>query len=904
MRPRWLRWLGVATSVVAVAMLAWIVMPPGPPDTPAVPTCFTPPAPPDLPVTNSSDADAALRQANQLAADRRFDLARTMYETIAKDDPRGMAGLAFLEAQRNAAQKVAASAQRMVTAEDPGADACFQSAIGIDPSNETARSALTLDTRSLPMRAVDRWNTFASRVLAPLGEVILPTLGGLVVLLIVVRFLVPRLAPPRAEAWPDWVVRTAWWAGLALIAICVARTIVLLGFPARTSERFDAGWRHALQAGLITTAGLVAVLARTTRRVRKPTNGGWNGPAYLRTAALIVAAVLLPVCIAGVASSSSAPAWWPLHAGEWPLPPGLRPWLVTGAVLLPGLVLHAAGRGHALRLRVDVKAGETADVAGTAYVLGRLQELGSSPPRGLKVPQQVDVTDLPTEALTSLPAGKVASAVTSTINLLLPSVPWRATVQDAEGGRLSVTITRNGVVAETAVVDPSLFLAAPGPSVPTSSKEPAAEVTDPPQQADRSHLLTAAAAVILTQLSAAHRPLQAGLCGATRWDSVAAYVVSTRPQDNADDDVLRASLLAFAVETDPCNALARTAYVLGMDKSDRGGEPAKASRRRLQDLVSAIDEQYETEASELRYGFEPLRLRVRHFLLAVMVNTCADERERTGSVTAESAKSAREAYDRFRDLLEAEPGDQRTFPFVRDLRAVLAPLYEGLSELGIAGGLVEPRPDWTVAAAMSSLSFHYDRACTAVLEKDYSQALDDLEIAAGDRRLLTAARTDPSLHALRQPGQGVHEEHWTRFWAIVGEPASTEDLTHQPLFAPHGEALRTLGIDGAQSLAAATDGDHRRWQLANRLDVLRETAERWRSIAELAQPRETRTRWLDDGELALLLAVGLRCPADLDSKTRDAKARQALRAEIDRQRSARNQRGLSDAEFHALVGSA
>jgi hypothetical protein len=211
---------------------------------------------------------------------------------------------------------------------------------------------------------------------------------------------------------------------------------------------------------------------------------------------------------------------------------------------------------------VQVKKGKDDDASGTAYLLARLQELGTSPPEGLKTPQQVDVESLPAEALKSLPGGRVATALKELINVLLPATPWRAIVEKADdASSVVVTVTRNGSVVRTALVDAGRFLPTSAGDSPGASSGAENDKKDSATtKADAGDLLTAAAAVVLTELSRVHVQLTKGLCGATGWESVAAHVVATKPPATPGGPDLRRELLAYAVQTDPSNALAQMAY--------------------------------------------------------------------------------------------------------------------------------------------------------------------------------------------------------------------------------------------------------------------------------------------------------------------------------------------------------
>jgi hypothetical protein len=297
------------------------------------------------------------------------------------------------------------------------------------------------------------------------------------------------------------------------------------------------------------------------------------------------------------------------------------------------VLLVAAGRGHALRLLIQVKRGENADPTGTAYVLGRLHELGSSPPQGLKTPQQVDVADLPISALSSLPGGRFAEPFTRLVGLVTASVPWRAVVEDGrEDGLIVVTLTRNGVVAQTAVIDAAGFLPEPPEEASARTGAAAGAEGSASEKAasgvDRGDLLTAAAAVIITGLAERHERLKVGLCGARSWESVAAHVVGTKPPASEGGDELRRELLAFAVQRDPRNTLAQLAYVNELARGATGVEKLRSYARRLESVRVTISAQAEYEKARneherVHQGYLPLQLRLAHTLTATRLNIAA-----------------------------------------------------------------------------------------------------------------------------------------------------------------------------------------------------------------------------------------------------------------------------------------
>ncbi|MGK5115199.1 DUF4332 domain-containing protein [Geodermatophilus sp. CPCC 205506] len=837
------RFVAVAAATVLLLAIVVAVVPLGPPQSPTELTCFTP--------TNAAQAspppaddDPVLRQAGALAAEGRLALAERLYEQRLTTDSRAAEGLAYVDGRRDAAARVAASAERLTRA-DRGdeADTCFQQALILDPANEVARAALTPDERVLPARAADRWDAFRTRWLEPIGRVLVPALVVLAVLLVVARLLTPLTAPPDARAWPDWTRRMAWWAGLALLLTTVVRSIGLLGWPAPWLDGVAADFRAPVIAAALVAAAVIAWSARSAKRLetwRERMVGlgaprGALGPGYVFLAALSV--VVLAIFTRALE---------PLGLG---IPDEVWPWLLTGALALLGLLLHAAGRGHALRLQVTVKKGDASDPVGTAYVLARLEDLGSAPPRGLKAPQQVDVQDLPSSALSSLPAGKVAAALTSVVNLVFPSVPWRASVAGGgEPDEVVVTLTRNGSVAETAIVNASRFR----PKISAAAGDGDADV-------DPSDLLTAAAAVILTTLADRHPTLRVGLCGATRWQSVAAYVVATKPPETRGGRELRRELLATAVDVDPENALARLAYLRLLAEESRTVEDLRTDAERLTELAASIpaldSPEAPTHATLEQLGRLPLvwddgwtafRLRTWHALTATWLNLCVSVRPRSpGRVwyAEQAVHSLTELrWHAFRDYAERNVQD-----FALGFRGIAFELREALGAVvGSDEGLPDVQRDPVRPLGLYAL---YDRACVSAYCRRAEDALEELRLASGLTEVRTMARTDPWFSKLRRPDGD------SGFWDVIGPPDPA--FTDLPLFGEQGPRLRALGIRTATDLWLVTSCAGGTTQLAHSLGVPEVVVARWHALAELGAARRPGDEEISTRLLALLLRSGM-----------------------------------------------
>ena len=791
--------------------------------------CVQPPFP-RLPTGATAAEPRLILQAREVASLGQLDAAKALYErALAADppDPSAGFGLAYVAARRAAAAAAATTGTHLAAAgRTADSEACFRLAVALDAANSEALAALDpAHPATRAEHAATGWAAFYASWIDPAVQLLLPALAVLVVLLVLARLLTPLSVPAGARAWRDPWRQVAWWGGFVLL--CAAAVVGMsVAVTAANSPRSRA-WLSIVVLTAGVTGAVALVVLRTSRRA---------GPAMRRAAWSVLAAGVIGYGILAPLGHLTIPRSW-----FW--------WLVSAATAAIGCLLVAAGRGHALRLQIVVKQGDTTDPVGTAYVLGRLQELGSAPPRGLKTPQQVDVTDLPSAALSSLPVGRVATALAPLIGLLTPSVPWRATVQDGlKDQSVLVTLTRNGSVAQTALVDAGRFLPRPADD-PTADATADATGTPPPEAVARGDLLTAAAAVILTELAERHTALEDGLCGARRWDSVAAYVVATKPPASAGGVELRRQLLAYAVEVDPDNAFARLAYANLLGEGAARPEELRAHAALLQRVYATIERQAGPS------GFLLLRLRALHALAAAHLNLAVTSAADRAAALAR-AEGALTQFDTL--LTESQKTlDRPPTRFLTEMRLISG-------QLKLAGAALCTPPG---AAPVEPISLErplyvlYDEACRLALAgTDPTGALDRLEVAAGLHELRDSAVRDPWFTTLRQPsGDGSVA---TRFWAIVGADAPA--FTDLPPFGTNGAALRAMGIEAPSDLLAATAGDGGPWDLATTLRVSTAVVEAWREFAALgALPGPSGRPLLSTRELALLAWAGVRTPRAL-----------------------------------------
>ncbi|WP_164704387.1 hypothetical protein [Blastococcus litoris] len=837
-----------------------------------------------------------ISMARPLAEDGQLDAAERLFEiarTSRPADPEAGVGLAYVQLRRLAAEEAVAAGQELADdgAEQAEVDACFEEARRLDGDDEAAAAGPAEGTTPAAA-ASSRWDDFYESWVVPAGEVAVPALAVLAVLLAIGRLLSPVAAPSGATAWGNRYRRAAWWLGLTLVA--TSALVVALRPPTGSAVR-DLGVLPVLWGALV--AGCVVALwcARDApwvdprRRGAVAASAGRGGtmtiPPVPERDATVQALDAEPAPASDAASGrgparSGVPGWWgglrdpdrylPLVLGTGVLAGLLvalasaywadrntstdaAAWVTTVLLALLGVVLLAVGWGHLLRLRIQVKKGNDADASSTAFVLGSLQELGSSPPRGLKVPHETDVTQLPESALSALPQGKVAAAVMTAVAALARPTPWHLSVEDAGDSRMVATLLRHGTVTDTAVLDAGRFRRGRA-AAPDDAAAPSP---------DRAALLTAAAAFALTQLGLRHPELNAGLCGVSRWESVAAQVVATRPVSPPRSLEYRRELLAYAVQTDPRNVLARTAYVqaLGEDATDLAAMDADA--RRLTDLRAVVETQMAGESERHEQGYLPVRLRIAHSLTAARLNLAVEQRgsgeARWEGSWAESVAECR----RLTALLDAPDVDDAVRPFLDELVPVTASLIGGLAALASPDGSMGDLLAWAdrhPAPPVTSLFAAYDDACTRALARDDEAALRRLEFPAGSSDLRQLMRTDPAFARLREDvATAAARAVRDRFWVLAGEPdVGFVDL---PPFGAKSAALRDLGLGSAADVLRATPDDGA--ELATALEIPKPVAAAWRAFALLACPHGGRLRWLDDRELRLLAECGVRSRQEL-----------------------------------------
>lgn len=789
-----------------------------------------------LPSPPPAEVGSLLAHANSVARNGRLEAAEGIYNSLVAPGenavPAAAEGLRYVQARRDEASRLVANGQALAARGDEGATRCFTAARRLDRENDAALAAVTARDATPATVTESGWNSFYARWLGPAIRAALPVLGLLVTLLVLARVTTSTFVPPHAWAWPDWIRRAAWWTGLSLLVVTAMRLMLLTGWQRSWMDGIPTMWRPPVLAVAVVLVIAAVALARAPVPSPSPREQRAGAGGRRSSWLLMNLAIILGVLIGG----------YTLGALGRPLLDRAWPWLLTILTGLLGLVLLAAGRGHALRLRVEVRQAGTKDAAAAAYVLARLQDLGDSPPRGLKSPDLVDVTDLPAAALSSLSTGKLGAVLAPTVDVLRPSVPWRAVVDDCGPDRLVITLTRNGPVVRAQIIDGARYGAASA-SRRNSSADGASS------DSDRSDLLTAAAALILTELAIRHTELTVGLCGATDPESVAAHVVATRHRQRPLEAEPKAELLGFAVERDPRNALARAAYVglLGDDARTPGDRVRHA--RRLQRLHAEVGNQLPPDPDAL-VGYAPLRLRLAHSLAASWLNACVSQLDEPQDAATNQARlngsssaghswdQAVDAYHELLGLLRDTSSNPRLRSqlgsFADTLSGIACALFEVLTTLGghmgMTRGVERPPEDLPVVDALSVI---YDRACVAAARArrdpgEWALAVDHLERVTRWRPGRAEARRDPFFASLRTGADGTGSNA-DRFWDAVAEPVGA--FLDLPVFGDKGPALRGMGIVQPSDLIELTNGEGRVEELCTALEVPPTVIGRWRAVA-------------------------------------------------------------------------
>lgn len=842
----------------------------------------------------------------------------------------------------------AAELYRAVLAQDPS-DRCALRGLA------RIRQEQKAEANDTPLkRASNAWDGLYANWVTPAVGILLPLLALLLIFLVLPRLATRLVIPTDALEWPAWLQTTSWWGGFAMLSLAASVPLVLSYLSSDLRARpVVAGF---VLAAFLASMGLVWCILRCCLR-RRYQVVAWLGELFLAAALGFVAAtvaardvrtqtdlpwiglvmfelLLIAVIIGygvllllrprltsslqeGVGELSGttpdvirhmlaavvaiialwlAITWLP-DSGRLEQGWAWRGWLLALGVALgvAGSLLVSIARGLRLRLQVDATSAEGVSDANAAhYLVARLQEFGTEPPRGLEVPQQTDVTALPEDALTTLPQGRVIAALFNIFRTVLPTVPWHATVSMTEHDTATVTLTRNGRVVKMARISRSELNL---PAIPVEGGARDDAITH-----GYGQLLTAAAALILFALAEYHPRLQVGLCGAQRWQSSALHALAVE-EPHTKDISLKKRLLAAAVDFDHGNALARVAY---LHCFGRRGSDANDQQQFAKLMGDFYDEVF--PRSKTRHGYEALELRMIFSRIAANLNV---ELLLRSSENAMDRKTAQQAWQEARDwaerliskLTKDYPRNEQLQKFINEARPSTFYLWCSIEDRAkrsrfddhtyatwnrdqekIRATIAHWDPDLRQSDPATPLSseIYYDRACWNAERRDVrgkrkrhalERAIADLREAATAETLRDWARQDPSLQVFRDPD--TKYELRRGYKEIVGgvlPPSEFIDLTP---FERHADKLRAIGIQTAEQLEAASA-----WRLSLRLGVERSLVRHWQDVAQLATATRDAAGSIDITALALLLDAGVGSPEILWRRLGTPESRKKLYAEL------------------------
>lgn len=522
--------------------------------------------------------------------------------------------------------------------------------------------------------------------------------------------------------------------------------------------------------------------------------------------------------------------------------------LFAVCAVIAGIIMLGLGLGQRLRLQINVTGSDAkTDPVKSAYLVARMEALGTSRPRGLEFPHGTDIAHLPETALSSATTdeSKIVAAILTMFRSVAFIIPWKAEVVIVDSATAAVTLRRNGRRFDSQLISTS-FLLPDNPSYKAADVERA--------------VLTAAAAYILFSLSRVYPSLKEGMSGATNWRGVAAQVLATTVPWNKDPQT-SLQLLATAVDEDPRNLAAWLAYLVKRTGFYGTPETLDWVRGSLKTLKDALDE---LGVKEIALNMRLLRtLTIFSTNLRVQLENLKsgksdpEKQELQGRIE----KVTREALDHVSSLVDkvedaSSMSRQRMLQeYAQRIRPLTAALYLHVVNLQVPSpekaeeqesranlDKAKDREEWakkwiwnpTDPKAgpkeipdeemfyLSSLRFHYDRACALLEEnrENHLKPLAHLELALSLTDLRTGAESDPSLQPIREEEQ---------FEAIIEKKVRITSLT---ALEGTSKKLAAEGIRFASDFVARIDGDR---QLSDSLKVAEYTVKWMRGICELAE---------------------------------------------------------------------
>jgi hypothetical protein len=449
-------------------------------------------------------------------------------------------------------------------------------------------------------RLVDQWKVLLDEQLSPLGTLLLPFVGVLLLLVLLARLVVLVV-----RDWPEPDAPTVGSSGkdtreLFRLLVLVGGVLSVAGASFMASAALSDSYSDPVSLPMAGSAAVVALLACVPMFVaahvveaRLKTRGKAI-PSWPVTA---VSSSILVVALLGLLVRGSKAVDVPRDVElAWSL--GLAALLAVQGVCLLAWWL-------ATRIRLDIKASSDAEIGAVAALLS---ELGAEKPKGLEVPRGADVTALD-GVLASLPDNPVLKVLKDILRSISGVTPWTATIEGDATARV-VTVVRNGKTVGSAIIDPERLCLTPTAEDPDEAKASAKASSDTEAP---DHTLKMAAAFVLMTMAEAHPVIRRGLAGAVTWKGLGYhYVASTLPPGGT----LAQELFARALDDDPENRAARLAFRHSIDRESTECQPLSRYAAFLDSFIKDLD----TPATATSFDTTTLRMRAIYTRAVIGVN--------------------------------------------------------------------------------------------------------------------------------------------------------------------------------------------------------------------------------------------------------------------------------------------
>lgn len=453
-----------------------------------------------------------------------------------------------------------------------------------------------------------------------------------------------------------------------------------------------------------------------------------------------------------------------------------------------GAFLLAIYLSSRLRVSLEVRTPEESrNKADAARIGSYLYELGSTPPRGVEIPEGTDSTALSDGALTVGFSNKVLAAVQKLLAVVFGVTPWRVVVSFSENQSPSVAITRNGWSVAATNFDRAALGLLEGQDETDGEKAIAAVA------ASESGKL--AASFILVTLASKHHGFE-GMCGATDWRSVGLHFIATT--ESRPDDRTKV-LLGKAVDLDAKNTLAEVAFQNHMFRQSVDDDTLEKYADWLDQKAGGLARDVR-EGSKSSEGYLCLLSRIRMTYLCVVLNL-----PQTPKYKNTRSHAVWVAQTLLQDLKPGGPVPE-TLAYPMRLRAALA--YHDLfgtsawpqSTTSVSDDYVPPIASWRKEALASiAPTTAYDAACSLARSggrADQSSIRDRLSYAFTNPELKVWARTDPELHELRA------DKGFLEFLGLQPK----QDFWDLGVFESYKDALRSAGVSSPGQLPSVAVG--------------------------------------------------------------------------------------------------